>query len=346
MSAYENLERKLLTKKQRWLVTGVAGFIGGHILERLLMLDQEVVGIDNFSTGSQKNLMEIAGLVGKERWSRFTFVKDDIQKPGVFDNLMVGVDYVIHQAALGSVPRSIATPVATFESNIQGFINLLEACRAAGVKRVVYASSSSVYGDSPELPKVETRVGSVLSPYAASKKTNEVIADAYGRVYPLQMVGLRYFNVFGPRQNPQGPYAAVIPKWIDSAFKGETLVINGDGETSRDFSYIENVVRANLLASISTIESNASIYNIACGGRTTLNDLARAIQNSVRTNGGPERVKLEYVAERAGDIRHSHANIDKAKTELGYEVIVDAATGIEKTVAWTSQAKKASRKAA
>jgi UDP-N-acetylglucosamine/UDP-N-acetylgalactosamine 4-epimerase len=346
MSAYSKLEEELRKNKKRWFVTGVAGFIAGHILERLLNLDQEVVAIDNFSTGSKKNLMEIAGAVGKQRWSRLNFVEGDIQKPGIFNGLLDGADYVIHQAALGSVPRSIDRPTATFDSNINGFINLLEAARAAKVSRVVYASSSSVYGDSPDLPKVETKVGSVLSPYAASKKTNEVIADAYGRVYPMQMVGLRYFNVFGPRQNPNGPYAAVIPKWVDSAFAGEKIIINGDGETSRDFSYIENVIRANLLAATAKITSPVSVYNIACGDRTTLNQLASAIQIHVRDNGGPSRLTLEYVPERAGDVRHSLADISKAKNEIGYEVIVEAAEGIRKTVEWTASRKKAGKKAA
>lgn len=341
MSAYKRLEEELQKEKRRWLVTGVAGFIGGHILERLLSLGQEVYAIDNFSTGSKKNLMEIAGHVGKEKWSRLTFVEGDIQKPGIFNGLIDGVDYVIHQAALGSVPRSIEKPTATFDSNVNGFINLLEAARAAKVSRVVYASSSSVYGDHPDLPKVESKVGSVLSPYAASKKTNEVIADAYGRVYPIQMVGLRYFNVFGPRQNPNGPYAAVIPKWIEAAFAGEKLVINGDGETSRDFSYVENVVRANLLAATSKISNPVNVYNIACGGRTTLNQLAQAIQIGVRESGGPKRVAIEYVPERAGDIRHSLADVSKAQNELGYEVVVKVDDGIRKTVEWAASRKKA-----
>ena len=273
MSAYETLKTQLQSKQQTWLITGAAGFIGSNLLEVLLQLNQKVVGLDNFSTGHQRNLDQVQSIVTPAQWQNFSFMQADTCNLTSCEKACTGVDYVLHQAALGSVPRSLEDPITTNASNVTGFLNMLVAARNAKVKRFVYAASSSTYGDHPDLPKVESQIGKPLSPYAVTKYVNELYADVFGKNYGLQSIGLRYFNVFGPRQDPEGAYAAVIPKWIASMIKGEPVYINGDGETSRDFCYITNVVQANLLAA-STLNTEAvnQVYNIAVGGRTTLNE--------------------------------------------------------------------------
>ncbi len=276
MSAYENLQSDLRAAPKKWLVTGCAGFIGSNLLEALLKLDQQVVGLDNFSTGKRDNLCQVEKLVAPRQWARFQFIEGDIRDLATCQGACSGVDYVLQQAALGSVPRSIKDPVASHDNNVTGFLNMLVAARDQKVKRFVYASSSSVYGDHPDLPKVEQKTGQVLSPYAATKAMNEIYAGVFAKAYGLQPIGLRYFNVFGPRQDPDGAYAAVIPKWIAALLKREPVVILGDGETSRDFCFVDNAVQANLLAATATHPGAVSqAYNIAVGDRTTLNELFR-----------------------------------------------------------------------
>lgn len=317
----DTVQQALQASPKVWLVTGVAGFIGSNLLQRLLSLGQTVVGLDNFSTGKQSNLDMVQGLVGESAWSRFTFIEGDIRDLATCQRAVSGVDYVLHQAALGSVPRSIADPICTHESNINGHLNMLVACRDAGVKRFVYAASSSTYGDHPGLPKVEDLIGNPLSPYAVTKYVNELYASVFARSYGLQSIGLRYFNVFGPRQDPDGAYAAVIPKWFGSLLRDEPVYINGDGETSRDFCFIDNVVQMNILAATTDSEQAVNqVYNVAVGDRTTLNTL----YGNIRTLVGqvaPEKLAAEptYRDFRAGDVRHSQADISKAATLLGYQ---------------------------
>lgn len=321
---------KSLSSKKIWIVTGVAGFIGSHIADALLELGQTVRGIDNFSTGRQLN---IDYLRSQKNAGNFAFLEADINDSDKLRDFISGSDYLIHQAALGSVPRSIDKPLDTHYSNVTGFINILTLAKEAGLKRIVYASSSSVYGDSETLPKVEAQVGKVLSPYAASKMCNEVYADSFANSYGLELVGLRYFNVFGARQDPDGPYAAVIPRWVDRLAKQEACEIYGDGETSRDFCYIDNVVLANILGSITQeLPSKHQVYNVACGDRTTLNDLFGDISAQVAELLGKEKQEAVYKDFRAGDIRHSHANIDKISSELRYLPLVYRKEGIESTV--------------
>jgi UDP-N-acetylglucosamine 4-epimerase len=322
-----------------WLVTGAAGFIGSHLVERLLTLDKRVVGIDNFSTGKRENIEAVRSRVSSERAARFSFFEQDIRdRVGLF-NLVTSHSpgILLHQAALGSVPRSIADPVASHESNVDGFINVLEAARHAQVSRIVYASSSSVYGDIDGSPKVEGRIGNCLSPYAATKRINEVYAQVYGRVYGMEIVGLRYFNVFGPRQDPNGPYAAVIPRWLAAMARREQAVIFGDGQTSRDFCYIDNVVQANILAA--TVASNSkainSVVNIACGATTTLLELEGLLRQAViRVMGlAPGDVpQPRFEPFRKGDIPHSLAAIDFAKEALGYNPTHSVEQGISELV--------------
>lgn len=274
MNAYAKALSRLETTTSSWLVTGVAGFIGSNLLELLLKFNQKVVGLDDFSTGHMYNLDEVRGLVGEERWRNFKLIQGDIRDIGDCRRAVEGVDYVLHQAALGSVPRSIADPITTNSVNISGFLNILVASKEAGVKSLTYAASSSTYGDHPGLPKVEEVIGKPLSPYAVTKYVNELYADVFSRCYGFNLIGLRYFNVFGKRQDPNGAYAAVIPKWISAMIKGEPVYINGDGETSRDFCFINNVIKANLLAAFcETEEAKNQVYNVAYGGRTTLGQL-------------------------------------------------------------------------
>jgi UDP-N-acetylglucosamine 4-epimerase len=319
MTRYEKIQAELRQAPKKWLVTGVAGFIGSNLLETLLKLDQRVVGLDNFSTGHQRNLDEVQTLVTPTQLANFSFIKGDICNLADCHKAVSGVDYVLHQAALGSVPRSVADPITTNATNISGFLNMLVSARDAKVKRFVYAASSSTYGDHPALPKVEDTIGKPLSPYAVTKYVNELYADVFGKTYGLQSIGLRYFNVFGPRQDPNGAYAAVIPKWISSMIKSEPVYINGDGETSRDFCFVNNAVQANLLAAtVQTPEAVNQVYNVAVGGRTTLNELFSLIRDNLAVHGISVDIKPVYRDFRAGDVRHSLADIDRAANFLGY----------------------------
>jgi UDP-N-acetylglucosamine 4-epimerase len=320
MGAYQTLTGTLQQEPRKWLVTGVAGFIGSHLLETLLKLDQRVTGLDNFSTGKAHNLDQVRDLVTPDQWARFRFIQGDIAD---LESCRVGCDgaeFVLHQAALGSVPRSMEDPLSCHRSNVTGFLNMLVAARDAGVKRFVFASSSAVYGDEPGLPKSEERIGKPLSPYAASKYMNEVYASAFAQAYRFSSIGLRYFNVFGPRQDPNGAYAAVIPRWTAALLRREPVFVNGDGETSRDFCYVQNVVRANLLAATTEIPGAVNeCYNVALGGRTTLNELFNSLQNALRELDPSLPVQRPVYRDfRAGDVRHSLANIDKAARLLGY----------------------------
>ena len=320
MSAFETLTTQLQAEPETWLVTGVAGFIGSNLVEALLQLDQRVIGLDSFATGHQHNLDQIQASVGAERWARFNFIRGDIRDAETCQAACKGVDYVLHQAALGSVPRSLEDPLATHAANNTGFLNMLVAARDARVKRFVYAASSSTYGDHPGLPKVEDVIGKPLSPYAVTKLVNELYADVFGRCYGVESVGLRYFNIFGRRQDPDGAYAAVVPKWVASMVNNEPVYINGDGETSRDFCYIDNVIQANLLAATSQHADAANqVYNVAVGDRTSLNQLFEAIRASLAPRFPHlANAKPVYRDFRAGDVRHSLADISKARARLGY----------------------------
>lgn len=336
MTAFEKLQAELKSAPRTWLVTGVAGFIGSNLLEQLLKLNQRVVGLDNFATGYQYNLAAVQGVVSATQWQNFRFVAGNIEDAEACRQACAGVDLILHQAALGSVPRSMESPLACHAANVTGFIHLLEAARMAKVKRFVFASSSAVYGDHPGLPKVEGEIGLPLSPYAASKRINEVYADAFAKAYGFESIGLRYFNVFGPRQDPNGAYAAVIPKWIDALLRQQRIQINGDGEHSRDFCFVDNIVQANLLAA--TVKNPAAVgqvYNIAVGERTTLNQLFQILQKGLVARDAtlPEQ-HPHYGPERAGDVRHSHATITKAKELLGYAPRWRVAEGLDRAMDW------------
>jgi UDP-N-acetylglucosamine 4-epimerase len=314
----------------------VAGFIGSHLLESLLKLDQQVVGLDNFSTGKQKNLEQVGALVKPEQWARFRLLKGDISDPAECSQACAGVDFVLHEAAVGSVPLSMKDPLGSHRSNVTGFLNMLLAARDARVRRFVYASSSAIYGDDPGLPKIEEKTGRPLSPYAATKAIDEVYATAFALAFGVPSIGLRYFNVFGPRQDPEGAYAAVIPLWIAALLRRQPIFINGDGETSRDFCFVGNVVQANLLAA--TIPDSAAIdqaYNVALGQRTTLNELFQHLQSSLRKKDAslPEQ-KPVYRAFRPGDVRHSLADIRKAQRLLGYAPSHGIQAGLELAMDW------------
>jgi UDP-N-acetylglucosamine 4-epimerase len=336
MTRYEELLQKLPREPKMWLVTGVAGFIGSNLLETLLRLDQRVVGLDNFATGFERNLEEVRTLVKPVQWDRFTFIEGNICELPDCRRTCEGVDYVLHQAALGSVPRSLADPIATNAANVTGFVNMLVAARDASVKRIVYAASSSTYGDHPGLPKVEEAIGRPLSPYAVTKYVNEVYADVFARCYGIETIGLRYFNVFGQRQDPEGAYAAVIPKWIASSIRGEDVFINGDGETSRDFCYVANAVQANLLsATAQEIGAVNQVYNVAVGERTTLKDLYRMLQEVLRPLcPNLQDRKPVYREFRTGDVRHSLADIGKAKRILGYSPTHTIGEGLQEGIGW------------
>lgn len=338
MNSYARLTKALVEQPRRWLVTGVAGFIGSNLLEALLQLDQEVVGLDNFSTGYKHNLSEVCSSVTPEQWSRFRFIQGDIRALDVCREACMDIDYVLHQAALGSVPRSLVDPVTTNSVNVDGFLNMLVAARDANVKSFTYAASSSTYGDHPGLPKVEENIGKPLSPYAVTKYVNELYADVFAKSYGLNTIGLRYFNVFGKRQDPNGAYAAVIPKWTAAVIKGEEVFINGDGQTSRDFCFIDNTVQANLLAATATsAEAFNQVYNVAVGDRTTLNELFDAIISALAENGVDKDVKPIYREFRKGDVRHSQADITKAGRLLGYEPCFKIAEGIARAMPWYLQ---------
>ncbi|GAK46161.1 VI polysaccharide biosynthesis protein VipB/tviC [Tepidicaulis marinus] len=344
MSRYQEILQDLQRQPRTWLITGVAGFIGSNLLEALLKRGQRVVGLDNFQTGHQANLDEVCSLVTPAQWEQFRFIEGDICNFSDCERAMywgreVPVDYVLHQAALGSVPRSIADPIATNAANITGFLNMLVAAKDAGVTSFTYAASSSTYGDHPDLPKIEHNIGNPLSPYAVTKYVNELYADVFERTYGFKAVGLRYFNVFGPRQDPNGAYAAVIPKWTASLLHGETVHINGDGETSRDFCFVENAVQANLLSATATsVAARGQVYNVAVGERTTLNELLKAIQDALGRKMAIPPVNVIHDDFRPGDVRHSQADISKARTLLGYEPTHRIYEGLAATMEWYIQA--------
>jgi len=331
---YPHLIDQLPKQPKTWLITGVAGFIGSNLLEHLLKLNQRVVGLDNFATGYQRNLDEVRSLVSAEQWARFQFIEGDIRNPEDCARACEGVDYVLHQAALGSVPRSLNDPITTNAANITGFLNMLVAARDAGVKSFTYAASSSTYGDHPALPKVEENIGKPLSPYAVTKYVNELYAEVFARSYGFKAIGLRYFNVFGKRQDPDGAYAAVIPKWTAAMVRGEDVFINGDGDTSRDFCFIENAVQANLLAATAEDSAKNEVYNVAVGDRTTLNDLFAALKSALAENGVVYEKEPVYRDFRPGDVRHSQADIGKAANKLGYAPEFRIFEGIARAMPW------------
>jgi UDP-N-acetylglucosamine 4-epimerase len=330
------VKNQLQTEPKTWLITGVAGFIGSNLLEHLLRMDQRIIGLDNFSTGKRSNLDEVQRSVIEKQWQRFNFIEGDIRELATCHAVCAGVDYILHEAALGSVPRSIADPIASNASNVTGFLNMLVAARDAGVHRFVYAASSSTYGDHPGLPKVEETIGKPLSPYAVTKYVNELYADVFARTYGVESIGLRYFNVFGPRQDPEGAYAAVIPCWIRALIKGDAVHINGSGETSRDFCFVENVIQMNILAATSTEASAVNqIYNTAVNARTSLNQLfhmlhERLLPHYPHLNG----CKPVYRDFRQGDVLHSQADISKAARLLRYEPSHTIDTGLDAALTW------------
>ena len=336
MTAFESLKQQLQTEPKTWLVTGVAGFIGSNLLEALLKLNQRVVGLDNFSTGHQRNLDEVKTLVSLVQWSNFSLIQGDIRSLEDCRRACAGAHYVLHQAALGSVPRSIEDPITTNQNNIDGFLNVLVAARDARVKRFVYAASSSTYGDHPDLPKVEDKIGKPLSPYAVTKLVNELYADVFAKTYGFKTIGLRYFNIFGRRQDPDGAYAAVIPKWIAAMIKSEPVYINGDGETSRDFCYIENTVQANLLAATaSNPEASDQVYNVAVGDRTSLNQLYFYLRdNLAKRFPHLKEAQPVYRDFRTGDVRHSLADISKGRNLMGYCPTHRISDGLREAMVW------------
>ena len=340
MTKYEQLQEHLKDNQSTWLVTGVAGFIGSNLLEKLLILDQKVVGLDNFDTGHQYNIdqaiQDANSTTGKDLSGNFKFVNGDIREIGDCKQACSGVDYVLHQAALGSVPRSIEDPINTNRANIDGFLNMLVASKDENVKRFVYAASSSTYGDHPDLPKVEDKIGNPLSPYAVTKVVNELYANVFAKTYGFKTIGLRYFNIFGKRQDPNGAYAAVIPKWVAAILNKDDVYINGDGETSRDFCYIDNTVQINLLAATTDNDkATDQVYNVALNDRTSLNKLYQMIEERLiqRTQGLGKKEPI-YQDFRAGDVRHSQANIDKAQTLLDYQPKYMIEKGMDEAMDW------------
>ncbi len=336
MSAYTEQLEQLRQNPKTWLVTGVAGFIGSNLLETLLSNNQQVVGLDNFSTGHHHNLLQVKAAVTEPQWESFRLIEGDIRNLATCEKACNGVDYVLHQAALGSVPRSIEDPITTNENNISGYLNMLVAAKNANVSRFVYAASSSTYGDHPDLPKVEDKIGKPLSPYAVTKVVNELYADVFAKTYDFKTIGLRYFNIFGRRQDPMGAYAAVIPKWVAAILSGDTVYINGDGETSRDFCYIENVMQMNILsATTQNPEAVNQVYNVALNHRTSLNELFYFIQDKLRARI-PELKETQPVYRdfRAGDVRHSQADISKAQNLLGYAPTHVIDEGLEEAMDW------------
>tara|TARA_B100000900_G_scaffold379318_1_gene364144 strand:- start:985 stop:2025 length:1041 start_codon:yes stop_codon:yes gene_type:complete len=340
MTKFEQLQEYLNDNQKTWLVTGVAGFIGSNLLEKLLILNQKVVGLDSFDTGYQHNidqaLQDVQNTTGKDLSSNFNFINGDIRNSSDCNQACSGVDYVLHQAALGSVPRSIEDPIGTNEANIDGFINMLVASRDAKVKRFVYAASSSSYGDNTDLPKIEHMIGNPLSPYAVTKLVNELYASVFAKNYNFKTIGLRYFNIFGKRQDPNGAYAAVIPKWIASVLNNEDVYINGDGETSRDFCYIDNAVQSNILAAMTeNNEAVDQVYNVALNDRTSLNELHRMIEDKILQRvQGLEKKEPIYRDFRPGDVRHSQASVDKANTLLEYRPKYKISEGLDETIDW------------
>ncbi|WP_027799339.1 NAD-dependent epimerase/dehydratase family protein [Paraburkholderia dilworthii] len=334
---YDTIRQQLASHPQQWLITGVAGFIGSNLLEALLQLDQTVVGLDNFSTGYQRNLDEVRSVVSPEQWKRFRFIEGDIRRLEDCVAAVDGVDHVLHEAALGSVPRSVVDPIATHDVNISGFLNMLVAARDAKVSSFTYAASSSTYGDHPGLPKVEDQIGQPLSPYAVTKYANELYASVFARAYGFRTIGLRYFNAFGKRQDPDGAYAAVIPKWTAALIAGEDVLINGDGETSRDFCFVDNVVQANILSAMADDAARNEVYNVAVGDRTTLIQLYDGLRAVLGDNGVRCDKRPVFGPFRAGDVRHSQANVDKAARLLGYENTIPLVEGLSRAMPWYIQ---------
>jgi UDP-N-acetylglucosamine/UDP-N-acetylgalactosamine 4-epimerase len=340
MTKYEQLQEYLKDNQRIWLVTGVAGFIGSNLLEKLLILNQKVVGLDNFDTGHQYNIdqaiEDAEKATGKELSSNFSFINGDIRELEDCKKACNGVNYVLHQAALGSVPRSIEDPINTNKANIDGFLNMLVSSKDAKVRRFVYAASSSTYGDHPDLPKVEDKIGNPLSPYAVTKVVNELYASVFAKTYGFKTIGLRYFNIFGKRQDPNGAYAAVIPKWVAAILNKEDVFINGDGETSRDFCYIDNTVQINLIAA--TTDNNDAtdqVYNVALNDRTSLNKLYQMIEDRlIQRTKGLEKKEPIYRDFRAGDVRHSQANIGKAQELLNYQPKYTISEGMDEVIDW------------
>ena len=335
--AINNAWAALEVTPKKWLITGCAGFIGSNLLEALLTHGQTVVGLDNFATGFQHNLDEVQQTVGVEKWQRFTFIEGDIRDLDVCNQACEGVDYVLHQAALGSVPRSLEDPVTTNNVNITGQLNMLVAARDAKVQSFVYAASSSTYGDHPGLPKVEETIGKPLSPYAVTKYVNELYANVFARAYGFKTIGLRYFNVFGKRQTPDGAYAAVIPKWIGAMMRNQEVVINGDGLTSRDFCYIENVIQMNILAALAPETARDQVYNVAVNARTDLNQLFALLKTELANNSVPYQKAVIHADFRAGDVRHSQADISKAQRLLGYAPQYSIEEGLAEAMSWYVQ---------
>lgn len=335
--AFEVTQAELLANPRTWLVTGCAGFIGSNLLETLLGLNQKVVGLDNFATGHRRNLEEVQGQVSAEQWSNFRFIEGDIRDLETCQTAVKDVDYVLHQAALGSVPRSLNDPITSNAVNVGGFLNMLVAARDEGVKAFVFAASSSTYGDHPDLPKVEHKIGNPLSPYAITKLVDELYAKIFAQSYGFKSIGLRYFNVFGKRQDPNGAYAAVIPKWTAAMIHQEDITVNGDGETSRDFCFVENVVQANILAATHMPESGFEVYNVAYHAQTTLNTLFAYIRDGLAANGVAYTKSPVYADFRKGDVRHSFADINKAKAQLGYEPAFSITQGLAKAMPWYIQ---------
>lgn len=334
MTQFNKITDNLQKTPKVWCVTGVAGFIGSNLLEYLLKNDQIVSGIDNYATGNINNLNEVRSIVGEKKWRNFSLINGDIRDYNACERAMVGVDYVLHQAALGSVPRSIEDPITTNSVNINGFLNVLHSAKEARVSSFTYAASSSTYGDHPALPKIEENIGKPLSPYAVTKLVNELYAEIYTKTYNFPSTGLRYFNVFGLRQDPKGAYAAVIPKWIRAMIDGKAIQINGDGETSRDFCFVDNVIQMNILAATDTLNTNHNVYNVALGDRTTLNELYQILVNEFESNGVQVTMAPEYRSFRKGDVRHSQASIAKAQMRLGYQPEVLIRDGIAKVIPW------------
>jgi UDP-N-acetylglucosamine/UDP-N-acetylgalactosamine 4-epimerase len=340
MTKYEQLQEHLKDNQSTWLVTGVAGFIGSNLLEKLLILNQKVVGLDNFDTGHQHNIDQAIEdsnkATGKDLSANFKFINGDIRELKDCQQACGGVDYVLHQAALGSVPRSIEDPINTNKANIDGFLNMLVASNNANVKRFVYAASSSTYGDHPDLPKVEGKIGNPLSPYAVTKIVNELYAQVFAKTYGFKTIGLRYFNIFGKRQDPDGAYAAVIPKWVAAILNKEEVFINGDGRTSRDFCYIDNTVQINLLAATTdNDEATDQVYNVALNDKTSLNKLYQMIEDRlIQKIQGLKKKEPIYRDFRAGDVRHSQANIDKAQELLSYQPKYMISEGMDETIDW------------
>jgi UDP-N-acetylglucosamine/UDP-N-acetylgalactosamine 4-epimerase len=335
MSIHPAVASRLAGGARTWLITGVAGFIGSNLLETLLKLDQQVVGLDNFATGHQRNLEEVQSLVGPLRWEKFRMIRGDIRNLDDCRLACEGVDHVLHQAALGSVPRSLKDPLATHATNVDGFLNMLIAAKDAGVRSMVYAASSSTYGDHPGLPKVEHVIGNPLSPYAVTKYVNELYAQVFARCYGFSPVGLRYFNVFGPRQDPHGDYAAVIPKWVAALIQGQDVFINGDGSTSRDFCYVANVVQANLLAATSNDPKVAGqVFNVAAAENTSLVNLLQMLRDILNDCGVMSHSQVHYRDFRPGDVLHSLASIDKAGDLLRYVPTHRVIDGVREAMPW------------